>query len=358
MEVFLRLKSIEYATIGEILGKPVYDDKCQLLLAKDIVLTQNYIDRLKLANIQCIYIEDELSEGLAFENIIDDALKVRSIATVKNVFKDISERRGGLYNVKSLDNIKDLIEDMLKVIYETPETLYCMTELMGSDMYTYNHSAEVAILSMLVAKSMKLNNTFIQKIGIGAILHDIGKMQISSDVLNKVAPLTPEELKLVREHVQFGYDLLKDNDYISPMSRQIVLLHHEKINGSGYPYRLSGDEIPIHVRIVTLCDIFNAVTSSRSYKHKLNADEALELIQAEAIYELDREVYYHLLRVVNIYPKGTVVQLSNGELGIVIKENKEAQTRPTVQIIREKKRAEVLDLMDHLTLFVSKTVEL
>ena len=108
----------------------------------------------------------------------------------------------------------------------------------------------------------------------------------------------------------------------------------------------------------SLCDIFNAVTSSRSYKRKLNADEALELIQAEAIYELDREVYYHLLKVVNIYPKGTVVQLSNGELGIVIKENKEAQTRPTVQIIREKKRAEVVDLMDHLTLFVSKTIEL
>lgn len=357
VEVPLRLKSLEHAEIGEILGKPVYDDKCQLLLAKDVVLSQNYIDRLKRANIQCIYIEDELSEGLEFKNVISDELKLKSIVTVKNVFKELSERKGSNYNVKSIDSIKQAVEEMMSMIYDNPSTLYCMTELMGTDMYTYNHSAEVAVLSMLVAKSMKMNDTFVKKIGVGAMLHDIGKMQIPGEILNKVQPLTPEELKLVKEHVQFGYDLLKDNDFISPISRQVVLLHHEKLNGSGYPYMMAGEQIPIHVRIVTLCDIFNAISSNRAYKNRLSADEALEIIRAEAVYELDRDIYYHLLKVVNIYPVGTVVELSNGDIGIVTQENPDAQTRPIIQIVRHKKRAEVINLMDYLTLFISRTIE-
>lgn len=354
----MRLKSLEQVEIGDMLGKPVYDDKCQLLLAKEVKLTQNYIDRLKKANIHCIYIEDELSEGLEAHNVVSDELKIQSVSAVKTAFKDISERKGNNYNVRDIDSIKNVVEDLMRVIYDNPGTLYHMTELMGTDMYTYNHSAEVAVLSMLVAKSMKLSENFIQKIGVGAILHDIGKMQIPGEVLNKVMPLEVDEVKLVKEHVQYGYDMLKENDFISPISRQIVLLHHEKLNGAGYPYHLAGEQIPIHVRIVTMCDIFNAISSNRAYKDRLNADEALEIIRTEAVYELDRDIYYHLLKVVNIYPVGTVVQLSNGELAIVIKENTEAQTRPLVQIIRDKKRAEKLDLMDYLTIFITKTIDL
>lgn len=354
----MRLISMERVEVGDVLGKPVYDDKCQLLLAKDVSLTSNYIERLKRANIQCIYIDDELSEGLEAENVIPDELKIKSIATVKTAFKDLSDRKGSSYNIKSIESIKQIVDEMMHIIYENPSTLYCMTELMGTDMYTYNHSAEVAALSMLVAKSMKMNDTFIQKIGVGAILHDVGKMGVPAEILNKVDPLDEVENKLMKEHPQMGYDLLKDNDYISPISRQIVLLHHEKLNGSGYPFMMSGEQIPIHVRIVTLCDIFNAISSNRAYKRRMNADEALELIRAEAIYELDRDIYYHLLKVVNIYPVGTVVELSNGEVGIVIKENYEAQTRPVVQVIRQKKRAEIIDLMECLTLFISKTIEI
>lgn len=354
----MRLISIERVEVGDVLGKPVYDDKCQLLLAKDVSLTSNYIERLKRANIQCIYIDDELSEGLEAKNVIPDELKIKSIATVKTAFKDLSDRKGSSYNIKSIESIKQIVDEMMHIIYENPSTLYCMTELMGTDMYTYNHSAEVAALSMLVAKSMKMNDTFIQKIGVGAILHDVGKMSVPAEILNKVDPLDEVESKLMKDHPQMGYDLLKDNGYISPISRQIVLLHHEKLNGSGYPFMMSGEQIPIHVRIVTLCDIFNAISSNRAYKRRMNADEALELIRAEAIYELDRDIYYHLLKVVNIYPVGTVVELSNGEVGIVIKENYEAQTRPVVQVIRQKKRAEIIDLMECLTLFISKTIEI
>ncbi|MDN5299960.1 MAG: hypothetical protein PWP51_2513 [Clostridiales bacterium] len=354
----MRLKSIERIAVGEVLGKSVYDDKCQLLLARNVALTQNYIDRLKQASIQCVYIEDEISEGIEPENVVSQELKLKSVNVIQNVFKQATGKKSVGFDAMQVDQIKDIIDEMMEIVFSHRDTLYVMAELMGTDMYTYNHSAEVAVLSMLVAKSLGLNHQFIQKIGVGAMLHDIGKMKIPNEVLNKITPLSDEEMKLVKEHARFGYDILKESVSISPISRQIILLHHEKLDGNGYPMRLTADEIPVHVRIVTMCDIFNALVSNRAYREKLNVDEALEILRAEAIYQLDREIYYHLLKVVNIYPPGTIVELSNGMIGIVIKENREAQTRPLVQLIVNNKKGDVVNLMDNLTLFITKTIEL
>jgi len=340
-----------------MLAKPVYDDKCQLLLSKDAVLTESYIRRLEQSNIQCVYVEDELSRGIEFESVISDELKMRSVNTIKNVFKSLSERKSSMYTVKDLDAIKDVIDALMDEIFSHRGTLYCMTELMGTDMYTYHHSAEVAILSMLVARSMGLNNAFIHKIGVGALLHDIGKMKIPGEVLNKTGELTEEETELLRTHPQLGYNMLKDSANISPISRQIVLLHHEKLNGVGYPLGLKNQDIPVHVRVVTMCDIFNATTSNRSYKNRLNADMALEILRVETVYELDREIYHHLLKVASIYPAGTLVELSDGRLAIVVKENHEAQTRPVLQIVKNNQRDESINLMDHLTLFITRTID-
>lgn len=353
----MRLKGLESIEEGDILAKPVYDDKCQLLLAKNAVLTESYIRRLEQANIQCVYIDDDLSSGIEFENIIPDTLKIRSINTVKQVFKSMSERKSSIYTVKDLDMIKDVIDELMSFIYTNQDTLYCMTELMGTDMYTYNHSAEVAILSMMVAKSMGFNNAFIQKIGIGALLHDIGKVEVPSELVHKSDVLSDSEYEVMQKHPQYGYDMLKDSYDISPISRQIILLHHEKLNGVGYPLGLKEKDIPVHVRVVTMCDIFNAITSNRSYKSRMSADEALEVLRVESVYELDREIFHHLLKVANIYPAGTLVELSDGRLAIVVKENKEAQTRPTVQIIESGKREDTLNLMEHLTVFITRTIE-
>ncbi|MGX8795619.1 HD-GYP domain-containing protein [Fusibacter sp. JL298sf-3] len=353
----MRLKSIERLEIGEKLAKPIYDNKCNLLLAKDCVLTQNYLKRLKEANIQCAYIDDALTQDLIMEEVIPDELKIRSVSTVKNAFESLAKNQGNVYTLGNCEAIKQTVDTMLQLIYENHSTLYCMTELMGTDMYTYYHSAEVAILSMMVARSMGLNNTFVEKIGIGAMLHDVGKMKVDATLLNKREPLTEAEWLLMKEHPKVGYEMLKDATNISPISRQIVLLHHEKLDGSGYPHGFENAEIPIAVRVVTMCDIFNAVTTNRSYKQRMNADMALELLRAETVYELDREVLHHLLKVVNIYPVGTFVELSDGREAVVIEENKLIQTRPKVQVVENRQRQDVIDLMEHLTLFVARTLD-
>lgn len=353
----MRLKSIERLSEGDVLAKPIYDNNCNLLLAKDSVLTKHYLKRLEESNIQCAYVEDKLTKDITFNEIVPDEVKIRSIATVKEAFSALAQPNHSMYTVGSFESIKNVVDTMFSLIYENPNTLYCMAELMGTDMYTYYHSAEVALLSMMVARSMGLNNTFIEKIGIGAMLHDIGKMRIDPALINKKEPLTPEELDLFKQHPKFGFELLKDAHNISPISRQIVLLHHEKIDGSGYPFGVKNTEIPIAVRVVTMCDIFNAVTTNRAYKQKMNADMALELLRAESVYQLDQEVLHHLLKVVNIYPAGTFVELTDGRQAMVYEENKLIQTRPKVQVIERGQGLEKLDLMEHLTLFISKTVD-
>lgn len=353
----MRLKSIERLAEGDRLAKPIYDNNCNLLLAKNTVLSSQFIKRLNESNVQCAYIEDELTKEITFEEIIPDEIKIRSIATVKEAFVALRNPKHNMYMVGNFEAIKDVVSTMFSLIYENPNTLYCMVELMGTDMYTYYHSAEVALLSMMVARSMGLNNTFIEKIGIGALLHDIGKMKIEPELLNKKEPLTDAETAILRNHTQMGFDLLKDAHYISPISRQIVLLHHEKLNGTGYPFGMKNTEIPVAVRVVTMCDIFNAITTNRAYKQKLNADMALELLRAESVYQLDQEVLHHLLKVVNIYPAGTFVELSDGRRAMVVEENKLIQTRPKIQIIDDNKKTDIIDLMEHLTLFIAKTTD-
>jgi HD-GYP domain-containing protein (c-di-GMP phosphodiesterase class II) len=196
-----------------------------LLLARNVALTQNYIDRLKQASIQCVYIEDEISEGIEPENVVSQELKLKSVNVIQNVFKQATGKKSVGFDAMQVDQIKDIIDEMMEIVFSHRDTLYVMAELMGTDMYTYNHSAEVAVLSMLV------------------------KMKIPNEVLNKITPLSDEEMKLVKEHARFGYDILKESVSISPISRQIILLHHEKLDGNGYPMRLTADEIPVHVRI-------------------------------------------------------------------------------------------------------------
>lgn len=348
----MKLKQTELLKPGEKIAKSIYDNQCKLLLAKSKILTDQYIKRLLASNIPCVYVSDPLTDHLEFDFLVEDELRIRSVNHLKDTFDQIQKNQGNQYATNSFSVIGPIVEEILDSILEQPECLYRVSELMGTDMYTYTHSVEVSILSMLVAKRMGLTRPMISKVGIGAMLHDLGKTQVDTDILNKRSELTLEEWDTLKGHPRYGYQMLKESDVISPISRQIVLLHHEKLDGSGYPFGFKGDEIPLTVRIVTLCDMYNALTSNRAYRSYKNINKALEILQAESIYKLDRSVYHCLLDVVNLYPVGTRVVLNDDRQAMVIKENRMLQTRPVVQIIEDNERREIVDLMAHLTVFI------
>lgn len=202
---------------------------------------------------------------------------------------------------------------------------------------------------------MGIDRERLLKLGMGAILSDIGKSKVPDHILNKKGKLEPSEFEQMKKHVEYGYDMVKELVELSPLSRQIILLHHEKLDGSGYPNGFVADQIPLLVRIVTICDIFSAIVSDRTYNNRISADVAVEILRSASPVKLDSDIINYMMQIVDMYPPGTLVELSTGQYAIVIDNNLSAPTRPILRILSEEQYTEV-DMMKDLTVFIKKVV--
>ena len=358
----MRLISTMDATVGLVLAKPIYDLKFALLINKGATLTSNIIKKLEESDIRHLYIEDTISEGITLEPLISDELKLKAVVAMKRLYesqKTKVEQNTEEIRESQIRDLKDIIDEIIGEIYAKVDERYYSTELMGAELYHFNHAVEVMILSILIGRKMGLDRERILKLGMGAILSDIGKMRVPEEILNKKGKLSEYEFDEVKRHVEYSYDMLKDLVGVSSLSRQIVMLHHEKLDGSGYPNGFKGDQIPLLVRIVTVCDIFSAIVSDRTYTNRISVDTALEILRSAAGTKLDQDVTMNLLQVVDVYPPGTIVELSDGKIAIVIKNNFNSPTRPILRVIENNITAKVvgeIDLMDELTIFVKKVL--
>jgi HD-GYP domain-containing protein (c-di-GMP phosphodiesterase class II) len=358
----MRLVNIAEVPQGSKIAKPVYDSKLSLLINSGATLTENLIGKLMQVDIRHLYIEDEISKGIVLEPMISDELKLQTIVFMKNIYDSQMQKDNApteQVREDSIRELKALIDDIITEIYSKNNQKYYSTELMGAEMYHYNHAVEVMILSLLIGKKMGLDRERLLKLGMGAILADVGKTWVPQEILNKKGKLEPEEFEEMKYHVQYSYNILKELVGLSSLSRQIVLLHHEKLDGSGYPNGFTGDQIPMLVRIVTVCDIFSAIVSDRNYNTRISVDTALEILRSATPVKLDSDVFHTLMQVVDIYPPGTLIELSNGAFGIVVINNPNSPTRPVVRIISESKMKEddmIIDLMKDLTLFIKKVL--
>lgn len=358
----MRLINIAEVPINSKIAKPVYDSKLSLLINSGATLTEKLIDKLLQVDIRHLYIEDEISKGIVLEPMISDELKLQTIVFMKNIYDSQMQKENiPIEQVRedSIRELKALIDDIITEIYSKSNQKYYSTELMGAEMYHYNHAVEVMILSLLIGKKMGLDRERLLKLGMGAVLADVGKTRVPQEILNKKGKLDVQEFQEMKYHVQYSYNILKDLVGLSSLSRQIVLLHHEKLDGSGYPNGFTGDQIPLLVRIVTVCDIFSAIVSDRTYNSRISVDTALEILRSATPVKLDSDVFHTLMQVVDIYPPGTIIELSNGQLGIVVINNPNSPTRPVVRIISESKMKEddlIIDLMKDLTLFINKVL--
>jgi HD-GYP domain-containing protein (c-di-GMP phosphodiesterase class II) len=163
------------------------------------------------------------------------------------------------------------------------------------DCRTYTHSVNVCIFSVALAEKMGIIEESLTEVGTAVLLHDIGKARIDSSILNKASPLTEAEWKVMRKHPEWGLDLVKSHETPTPEMGEVILLHHEKLDGSGYPEGLRGSEIPTLVRITTICDIFDALTTNRSYRSALSTFETLSFMQTELAGRIDRDILEQLV---------------------------------------------------------------
>jgi putative nucleotidyltransferase with HDIG domain len=289
-------------------------------------------------------------EDITPTGLIDDEKMKASVKVVKHVFEDVlqNERMGVKAGITENDValVKNIVEEILQELENVEDILYTVVDLIGTDAYTYKHSVNVTVLSIITAKALGYSRDDIKNIALGALLHDIGKVRVESELILKPGKLTFEERKRVEKHPEYGHELLESIEGLPFTTKQIILLHHEKLDGSGYPLGLRGIEIPEYVRIVTVCDMYDAMTTDRVYRSKMPIYRALDILMAEAIYRIDPNIYSLLLNNIAVYPIGTGIILSDGRIGVVKEYRHKNPARPIVRVLNNTAKRGNIKLVD------------
>lgn len=360
----MRLVDVEALKVGDQIGRSIYGDYGNLLLGKGVVLSERLMDKLHKHHIYYVYINDDLSEGIDPQGTICEDTMIRSVKTVRKIMEKMLDNKNkvsarGIIPLDEYIAVENIIKAIMEDINDNPDSLYMITGLIGTDMYTYQHSVNVAILTILTLKNMGYKEAVIKKIALGALLHDIGKAKIDTELINKSEKLTDDEFTEMKEHSNYGYDMIREDCVLSSYAKTIIKLHHEKLDGSGYPSGLKGNDIPEFVRLITICDMYDAMTTDRAYRRRMPIYEAIEILMGESIYRIDPLVLKTFIKNICIYPPGSGVKLLDGRIGIVKEYHAEFPDRPLLRIIGvdessrfSKNDMYELDLLKELTVFI------
>ncbi len=318
---------------GMICAKKIYGKNGELLLNKDAVIQETYINRIRELGISGVYIEDALSEGIEFVDIISESQRSTSVRTVKNLFEQIAvDAPAARARVQQLSQT---VEDIVDSIIQNKDLNINLVDLKVFDDYTYYHCVNVGVLALLIAARMKWPHKKMHELGMAAMLHDVGKIFVDKKILNKPGSLTKEEFAEMKTHSERGFEYLR---FGYPSFAQDLLRaineHHERLDGKGYPQGKRSGQISEYARIIAIVDVFDALTSDRPYRAALTPSDAIEYIMAETNKAFDPVIAKIFLSCVMPYSPGTTVKLSNGWVGIIVKNNFEASLRPCVRVIR------------------------
>lgn len=310
------------------------------LLKKGEVLTEHFIARLRMFDVQGVYInlghpEDKMEYGLR----LPAQKRKRAIETVGNLFEEIHTMKdsGASHHIQA---VRLVVDDLVNAIHSHRDVLVNISDLKSYDDYTYHHSVSVSLLSLAVGYYMDMPKMMLCRLGLSSILHDIGKMMVPLEIINKPGRLTEEEFAIIREHPSLGAQYIRKSDIEGEDIVRGVLEHHEKVDGTGYPAGLSQRDISLFGRIISVVDVYDALTSRRPYRDSMLPSEAVEYLMGNAGAAFDLEVVRAFIKKVEFYPVGTYVQLSDGNIGTVI--NNENPLRPIVRTMEKQSR--LLDL--------------
>lgn len=310
----------------EVLAKAVLDNEGKLLLKSGVKLTRSQANLLKQNGIFFVYVEDKNLEDIGPNKELSK-FKETALKSMPGVFRGLCHSEGKAVE-ESLVSVDNLVEFIIRQ-GDINTNLY---ELNQYDDYTYIHCIDTGIMAVFLGKSLELSMEELKNLGISAMLHDIGKIKISDKIINKKGPLNPEEYEEIRKHPIYGYNILKDAGVKNIEILSAVIEHHEKVNGTGYPLAIKGNKITKFAKIISVCDVFTAVSANRSYRSRFSPNEAYEYVISGMGTSFDEEVIEKFRQTFAIYPLGCAVKLSNGIEGYVVKQNKFFADRPVVRV--------------------------
>jgi len=354
----LRRITVESITDGNILARDLFTSSGVVLMSEGTKLKKEYISRLLDLNISQIYIEDESNTTfLDAATLIEDEVKEQCGDLVRSTIQK--------YTYASGDELKEMVkvaDEMITDILSEPEIMYNVSCVREKSNALYLHSMNVAAISTLIALRAKLPKKKVKEIAIGALLHDIGFMTVTTDTAELNLETCDEKTrKEVMHHVVYGYTDVEKKDWVSKIVKDIVLHHHERLDGSGYPFHKKGEHLGKEVRIVSLCDQFDSMVYGNMMPRSKIKD-AMEYLMSQAGVKFDFSLVQLFMESVAAYPIGITVITNEGDSAVVVRQNYKFPTRPVVQLIKDKNGVpyagyEERDLTKYLTLFIADSVE-
>ncbi|WP_019243810.1 MULTISPECIES: HD-GYP domain-containing protein [Bacillus] len=356
----MRLISTNHVIPKSILGKTIYNERNKVLLNEGVVLSESLVTRLIELGVLYVYIEDPKSENINPENTVSERLRFEAIESIESIFLE-SDKKGtqaakSYIFEKNSKQLMGLIRGIMKEMTAEKGLLTILADVYTHDSYIFTHSYNVTLYALAIGMELKLNPKQLEILGLGSILHDVGKMKVSQKILLKPGKLTEEEYEEIKTHAEEGFQILKEVNTVPLLVAHCAYQHHERIDGSGYPRGLKDKDIHFFAKILAVADVFDAVTSNRVYRKALLPHEGLEILYSGSGTLFDTEIIEAFRKAVAIYPIGLTVKLNDKRIGIVSKQNHGISDRPVVRIIKDNGNHDVqpyeIDLMKCLDVMI------
>ena len=231
-----------------------------------------------------------------------------------------------------LSPVEKITDETITEIFKNPDALACVINIRNTDEYLLEHSVSVSVLMTIFARFLKIEKSIVQQLSIGAFLHDVGKIMVPEAILNKPGKLTEDEFVTMKTHVNHSIDIIENTPGISALSVEVAALHHEKLDGNGYPFNVAGKDISTYGRMISICDIFDALTANRCYKNGYSHIKAFNILRnlAESNH-LDQRLVNLFIKCMGVYPVGSLVELHSNKIAIVEQRNLDDPTNPKVR---------------------------
>jgi HD-GYP domain-containing protein (c-di-GMP phosphodiesterase class II) len=348
----MRLLSIDNVKEGMRVARNIYSAEGHVLLTEGMHLTPGYIERLKELGLVSVYIIDDKIGRIEVDELVTVQTRIDATKIIKETMTNLKNDHGW-----DSGKIAETVGQIMEELIANRHIVYNLVDIRAMNDYTFSHSIAVCILSLLVGAMAGFGYHKLKELGIGAILHDIGKVFVPDRILNKTGPLTPVEYLELQKHTIFGYESLNNNDQIPKVSAHVAWQHHENYDGSGYPRGLKEHMIHEFSRIVSLADVFDALSTDRIYRKRLLPHETIEFIRDKGKDRFDPEFSKIFLQRVAPFPVGSTVLLNTGEKAIVVRISRELPARPLVKVIFNKDGESIpepvdVDLKEDLTKYI------
>lgn len=328
---------------GMRLGKSIVTADGRVLLQAGTMLRESFIDPLLAHGVASVYIVNELAPDIEPVDVVSDETRRQLSAELKKTMAEIDRTfaeasKTGVRRFQATlraERLRSTIDAIVGELLANPKATVSLQDIRTADEYTLGHSVNVCILSTLLGVELGYSPQELRELALGALLHDIGKIAVPPEILNKPDKLTPEETEIMNQHTTMGWMMLKDQREVSYTSAIVALQHHERWSGGGYPMNLSGNQIYKFARVCAVTDCYDAMTADRIYRKGLSPVVALETLSGPMHGFFEPRILLAFLNCIAPWPVGSMVEITGGQKAVVVAVDRGRADRPKVRVVLE-----------------------